>query len=236
MDYGIAFLAGAIHKYYDDIEDNKIECSPLFLETLKVLMVSTMTMFFMRSPGASLFFLGIIAIYWSLGAIDTTLWKACVPIPFLTCLVHYDQYGLTNMLDILQRLAFVIIVGFTMYFEDGIVPEETSVRKSFVRIGFILLALVFLWLYRNLPSISFVGSMLLFLIGYLVSNLLFHYDTLLTPLLLTKVSQATVLSKETMNTDIPSKVPSVSGSPPQVVVHTHESDSDNVLLKLSEAQ
>ena len=236
MDYGLAFAAGAIHKYYDDIQDNNIECNPLFLETLKVLMVSTMTMLFMRSPGVSLFFLIIIAIYWSLGRVDSDVWKACVPIPFLTCLFQIHEYGLTNILDILQRLVFVILVGLIMYFEDGLVPEETSVRKSVIRIGFILLAFVFLWVYRNLPSISFVGSMLMFLIGYLVSNILYHYDTLLTPLLQRKASQASVLPKETTHTETPSKLPSVSDSLPRDDAHSHVSDSDSVLLTPSEAQ
>jgi hypothetical protein len=236
MNYGVAFVAGAIHKYYDDIQDNKVECSPLFLETLKVLMVTTMTMLFMRSPGVSLFFIVIIAIYWSLGSIDSDVWKACVPIPFLTCIVQYNQYGLIDILDILQRIVFVIIVGLVMYFEDGIVPEETSLQKSFIRIGFLGIAAFLYWFYRNLPGIVFVGPMLSFLVGYLVSNLFFHYKTFLSLLIQRPSSQPTVLAKETTNTEIPSKQLEVLDSPAQDDEHTRVSDSDNVPLKSSEAQ
>jgi hypothetical protein len=179
MDYGISFIAGAIHKYYDDIQDNKEETTPLYLETIKVLMITTMTINFIRSPSLSAFFHIVIGIYFSLGRIDSDFWKACVPIPFLTCLVSYDQYAFLGIYDFLQRIFFVLLVGTIMYFEDGLVPEETSVRKSLIRVGFIFAFLFTMWMYRNLESFSFVGSASFFLIGYLVSNIIYHSKTIL---------------------------------------------------------
>jgi hypothetical protein len=231
MEYGIAFVAGAIHKYYDDVQDTKQEVSPFFLELLKILMVSTMTILFMRNAGVSLFFLLLIAIYGSLGRIDSDVWKACVPIPFLTTALHWNEYSFSGTMDMLQKAAFVLLLGTIMYFEDGLVPEETSVRKSLIRIGFIGLALFFVWLYRNLPAISFVGPMLFFLIGYLVSNLVYHSSTLLTLQRQTKASQSTVLSTETMNTETQSKASEVLDSPLQDVEHIDVCDSDSVLSK-----
>lgn len=236
MEYGIAFAAGAIHKYYDDVQDTKQEVSSLFLEVLKILMVSTMTILFMRNAGISMFFLLLIGIYGSLGRIDSDVWKACVPIPFLTTALHWNEYSFTGIMDMLQKAVFVILLGTIMYFEDGLVPEETSVRKSLVRIGFIALALFFTWMYRNLPAITFVGPMLFFLIGYLVSNLVYHSSTLLPFILQTqgKASPPTVLSTETTNTETLSKASSVSDSPLQDVEHIDVSDSGSVLSKLSE--
>jgi len=231
MEYGIAFVAGAIHKYYDDVQDTNQDVSPFFLELLKILMVSTMTILFMRNAGVSMFFLVLIAIYGSLGRIDSDVWKACVPIPFLTTALHWNEYSFSDTMDMLQKAAFVLLLGTIMYFEDGLVPEETSVRKSLIRIGFIGLALFFVWLYRNLPAISFVGPMLFFLIGYLVSNLVYHSSTLLTLQTQRKASPATVLSTETTNTETQSKVSAVLDSPLRDVEHIDVSDSDSVLSK-----
>ncbi len=236
MDYGVAFVAGAIHKLYDDIQDNEVPLKPLHLELLKVLMITTMTMMFMRSPGVSLFFLIVIGIYYSLGRIDSEFWQACVPIPFLTCLVNYNQYGISNIIDILYRLVVVIIVGLMMYFEDGLVPEETSKRKSLIRIGFIGLAGFFLYLYRNLDAIHFVGPLLCFLIGYLLTNIVYHWQTLLTPPKERRASLSSVLSTETMNTEVQSKQDEVLDFQLQDDAHSHVSDLDNAPLKPSEAE
>lgn len=236
MNYGIAFVAGAIHKLYDDIQDNEVPLKPLHLELLKVLMVTTMTIMFMRSPGVSLFFLIVIGIYYSLGTIDSDVWKACVPIPFLTCLVNYSQYGISNVLDILYRLVVVIIVGLMMYFEHGLVPEETSVRKSIIRLGFIGLAGFFLYLYRNLGAITFVGPLLWFLIGYLFTNIVYHWKTLITPPKERKASLSSVLSTETMNTEVLTKQDEALDVPEQDDARSHVSDLDNAPLKPSEAE
>jgi hypothetical protein len=236
MEYGIAFVAGAIHKLYDDVQDTNVQLPPLYLEALKVLMVATMTLMFVKSPGVSLFFLIIIAIYGSLGRIDSDVWKACVPIPFLTCLVNYDQYSFLNMTDTVQRLFALVVISFIMYFEDGLIPEETSVRKSIIRIGFIGIAGTFLYLYRNLSALSFVGPILWFLIGYLLANLAFHWKTLVSPQTKTEPSRPSVLPTKTKNTETQAKQDEVLEILQQDDVHSLVSDSNSVLLKSSEVQ
>lgn len=196
MDYGISLLAGAIHKYYDDIQDTKAEVSPLFMESVKVLMVTMMTISYMRNPSFSAFFLIIICIYWSLDRIDSDFWKACVPIPIITCLVNYDQYSYLGVYDVFQRMIYIFLCGTIMYFEDGMVPEETSVRKTIIRIGIIVLLLIFMLIYKDLSSMSFIFSTSLFLIGYLIANIVYHYETILY----TKAPPTTPLPKETVNT------------------------------------
>jgi hypothetical protein len=196
MDYAIPLAAGLIHKYYDDIQDTKAEVSPLFMESVKVLMVTTMTISYMRSPSFSAVFLIIICIYWSLGRIDSDFWKACVPIPILTCLVNYDQYSYLGPYDIFQRMIYILIGGTILYFEDGMVPEETSVRKTIIRIGVIFLLLITMFIYKDLSSMPFIFSTSLFLIGYLIANIIYHYETMIG----TKAPPATPLPKETSYT------------------------------------
>lgn len=196
MDYGIPLVAGAIHKYYDDIQDTKAEVSPLFMESVKVLMVTTMTISYMRNPSFSAFFLIIICIYWSLGRIDSDFWKACVPIPIITCLVNYDQYSYLGPYDVIQRIIYIFLCGTIMYFEDGLVPEETSVRKTIIRIVIIGLLSIMMFIYKDLSSMSFIFSTSLFLIGYLIANILYHYETIIGK----KAPATTPLAKETSYT------------------------------------
>lgn len=179
MDYGISLLAGAIHKYYDDIQDNEADLSPLFLESIKVLMVTIMTINFMRIPSFSLFFILSICIYGILGRIDSDFWKACIPIPILTLIVNYSQFTYLGIFNIIQHVITIVLLGIFMYFEDILVPEETSIRKTASRIGIIILFIFLLFLLRNISSFPFIAAVLFFSMGYLMTNILYHHDKLL---------------------------------------------------------
>jgi hypothetical protein len=229
MDYGISFVSGAIHKYYDDLQDNKEPVSPLFMESVKVLMVTVMTINFMRSPGLSAFFLVIIAIYWSLGGVDSDFWKACMPMPFLTCLVNYDQFVFLGSFDIIQRLLYVLVVGIGMYIENEFIPEETSLRKTISRIFFVAAFSAAIWIYKDQTSFPFVASASLFLIGYLVSNLIYHATH-------KKTSPANSLLKEEKNKKSQTTDLSSLDSPQPIVEHSSLSDSDNSPLIKKEVQ
>ena len=231
MDYGISLISGAVHKYYDDIQDNDEPVSPLFLETVKVLMITMMTINFIRSPGLSAFFLVIICIYWSLGRVDSDFWKACMSIPVLTCLINYEQFVQPfDLFDAFQRAAYVLAVGTIMYFEDGLIPEETSLRKTLVRIGFILAFLGAMWISKDLSSFPFIGATSCFLIGYLISNIVYH-STHRTS------SPTTSSTSEKAGTENISKSYH-EGQPvnPQDAAHTHESESSTHPLTHEESQ
>lgn len=179
MDHAISLLAGAIHKYYDDIHDNEEDLSPLFLESIKVLMVTVMTINFMRIPSFSLFFILSICIYGILGRIDSDFWKACIPIPILTLLVNYSQFTYLGIFNIIQHVLIIVLLGIFMYLEDILVPEETSIRKTASRISFIVIFIFLIFLLRNVSSFPFIAAVLFFSIGYLMTNILYHSDTLL---------------------------------------------------------
>lgn len=229
MDYGISFVSGAIHKYYDDLQDNKEPVSPLFIETVKVLMVTMMTINFMRSPGFSAFFLILIAICWSLGGVDSDFWKACIPMPFLTCIVNYDQFVFLGAFDIIQRLIYVLVIAIGMYIENEFIHEETSLRKTILRILFIGYFLAAIWIYKDQTSFPFIASTSIFLIGYLVSNLIYHATH-------KKTSQTSSLSKEEENIKSQTTDSSSSDSPLPTAEHSSLSDSDNSPLTQKEVQ
>ena len=231
MDYGISLISGAVHKYYDDIQDNEEPVSPLFLESVKVLMITIMTINFIRSPGLSAFFLVIICIYWSLGRVDSDFWKACMSIPVLTCLVNYEQFVVSfDPFDAFQRAVFVLILGSSMYIEDGLIPEETSLRKTLLRIGFIFVFLALMWISKDLSSFPFIAATSCFIIGYLISNVVYHS--------IHKTSSPTTSSTsekaDTENTSKSSLAP--SGPLPQDAAHTHESESSTPPLTDEESQ
>jgi hypothetical protein len=237
MENSISFIAGSIHKYYDDLQDNREITDPLFLETVKVLMITIMTINFIRNPSFSAFFLVIIGIYYSLGRIDCDFWKACVCIPFITTLVSYDQFAFLGSIDFIQRMFYVFFVGTIMYFEDGFVPEETSVRKTVIRIGLIFVLLFLIWLYKNLDSKSLANPVSYFLIGYLITNIIYHRNTIFDAIGMKKtVSPEKPLEKEIVNKETQSKNLSHTDSPPPADSHTHLYDSNNLPLKSQEDQ
>jgi hypothetical protein len=229
MDYGISLISGAVHKYYDDIQDNEEPVSPLFLESVKVLMITIMTINFIRSPGLSAFFLIIICIYWSLGRVDSDFWKACMSIPVLTCLVNYEKFAISfDPFDAFQRAAFVLVLGIGMYFEDGLIPEETSLRKTLIRIALIAIFLGGMWMCKDLSSFPFIGATSFFIIGYLISNILYHS-------IHRSSSRPTSSTSEKAGTENAAKKEGQAVTQ-QVVEHTHESDSSNPPLTHEESE
>jgi hypothetical protein len=236
MEYGVAFLAGIFHKLYDDIHDNNVELSSLSFETIKLMMVATMTMFLMQNPIVSVFVFLAIGIYGWLGKIDTDVWKACIPISFVIFLVQWKDFLTVASLTTLSQLFFFMIIAFGMYVEDKLFPEETSISKSLFRIGIVFGSAGVLWFSRNLSLMTSSFPIVFFIIGYLLTSILFHYKTLLSVFVQTPSSQSTSLAKETMNTEILPKQTEVSDSPSQDDAHSRASDSYSVPLKPLEAE
>ena len=166
MEYLITFFSGVTHKLYDDIHDNNVEISPLNEEILKVLMTTLMTCMFLQNPVMSAFFLIIICIYWFVGKIDLDFWKACISIPVITTIITFNRISLT-----IFDIVFIFVVGGIMYCEDGVFPEETSLYKSIFRFGLSCVLSYICWIINDN---SFAVCVSLFLIGYLLSNIIFH--------------------------------------------------------------
>jgi len=175
MDATVALLSGAIHKLYDDLADNGVKLSSQNLEIIKVLMVCLMTIAFIKNIGFSFFFLILILLYWFVGKIDTEFWIACIPIPIITTIVNIHQFEYIGIIDIIQRLVFIVWVVVISLAEDKIFPEETSILKTLFRIGLIIMSVLIMYFTQSFTSYPFIKTTALFYIGYLVANLCYHF-------------------------------------------------------------
>lgn len=174
MDVAVALLSGAIHKLYDDLVDNGVKISSQNLEIIKVLMVCLMTIAFITNIGFSFFFLILILVYWFVGKIDTEFWIACIPIPIITTIVNIHQFEYIGIIDIIQRVVFIVWVAFMSLAENKTFPEETSILKTLFRIGLIITSIIIMYFTQSFTSYPFIKTTALFYIGYLAANLWYH--------------------------------------------------------------
>jgi hypothetical protein len=174
MEGIIAFSAGAVHKVYDDIHDNQIELSSFHMELVKVLMVTLITILFLKSQSISILFLVIIGICLYLGNIDSDFWKACMPIPIITTVVNLDSPFSTSFTDIFQKIILFLLFSGVFIGEHKIFTEETSVRKTIFRSSLAVIVSILIYLTRGFVSYPFIKMFGLFVIGYIIANLTFH--------------------------------------------------------------
>lgn len=174
MEGIIAFSAGAVHKLYDDIHDNQIELSSFHMELVKVLMVTLMTILFLKSQSISVLFLIIIVICIYQGNIDSDFWKACMTMPVITTVVNLDSPINTSLTDIAQKIILFLVFSGVFIGEHKIFTEETSVRKTIFRSSLAVILAILIYLTRGFVSYPFIKMFGLFVIGYIVANLSFH--------------------------------------------------------------
>lgn len=179
MEYGLALLAGSLHKYADDILDTKEPVTGFHLEFVKVLMVTLITLAGSRSPSLTFFFFLNICIYFFLNKIDTDFWKACMPIPFLVFITMVSTYRIPSLQSLLCSLLFLILVGGLMVAENYSFPEEISKKKLIARIGICIVLGYILFLLKDTEVISIIGAISFFGIGYMATSVLYNCKTLL---------------------------------------------------------
>jgi hypothetical protein len=188
MESVVALLSGAVHKLYDDLADNNANISSQNLEIIKVLMVCLMTAAFMMNVGFSFFFLVLILVYWFVGKIDNEFWKACVPIPIITTLINIHKFEFIGVIDIIQRVVFIIWIAVMSIGEDKVFPEETSTPKTLFRLGMILVSVIILYFTQSFTSYPFIKTTGMFYVGYLSANLCYH---IIVPSLFPQTLQST---------------------------------------------
>jgi hypothetical protein len=174
MEGIIAFSAGAVHKLYDDIHDNEIELSSFHMELVKVLMVTLMTILFLKSQSISVLFLIIIIICLYLGNIDSDFWKACMTMPVITTVVNLNSQFTISFTDILQKIILFLLFSGVFIGEHKIFTEETSVRKTIFRSSLAVIVSILIYLTTGFVSHPFIKMFGLFVIGYIIANLTFH--------------------------------------------------------------
>lgn len=174
MEGIVAFSAGAVHKLYDDIHDNQIELPSFYMELVKVLMVTLMTILFLKSQSISVLFLIIIIICMYLGNIDSDFWKACMTMPIITTVVNLDSQITTSFTDIFQKIILFLLFSGVFIGEHKIFTEETSLRKTIFRSSLAVIVSILIYLTRGFVAYPFIKMFGLFVIGYIIANLTFH--------------------------------------------------------------
>lgn len=175
--YIIAFVSGVAWKVYDDVVDNNIYIeSSLELEFIKVFMVCTGTLYLYLDIFLSVLFIAlIIPINIYIKGIDNNVWKAMCILPFITLACGYDRIG-TLAVHSIQRVIVIVLYGILMLIDDKFFPEETSTKKTISRSFATILLVVTLYYIHELNMISFmeIRPFIVWGLGYLVSNIVFH--------------------------------------------------------------
>jgi hypothetical protein len=235
MELTSAFFLGICLKLVDEVLDKDIYLQPLFLELFKCLTILCLVIPSLHDFPFALSTSLSLGLSYVAGGIDHDYWWAFLGCSFLLTILSFRSDYLTPWL-----FPVVWIMPLIVYGEALVFPENSSFEKMLGSAAMIPL-LVFLYklpivpyLKAKIPLSGLAEKGVLFGIGYFFTRTLvkgyINYQTQTT------ASQPIVLTKETKNTETLSKPPSVLDSPPLNDEHTHASDSDNVLLKLSEAQ
>jgi hypothetical protein len=168
----LPLLSGAIFKVYDDIQDSKIDISDETMEIIKVALVCILTTYFMSDIGISSLFILISIACFFVNQVDSTFWRACMMIPFITTLANVHLFQFIGLFDILHRIMFFIITPFLLVGEDNLFPEDVSLTKIIFRIGIVLFCSTIILLFHLLSvSVSpFIQSVMFFVIGYCATS------------------------------------------------------------------
>lgn len=235
MEYGLALLAGGLHKYTDDLMDTNKPVTSFHLEQVKVLMVTIITIALSKSPSLTFFSFLNVCVYFFLEKIDTDFWKACMPIPFLVFLAMVSTYKIPSLESLLYSVLFLFLVGGLMVAENYSFPEEMSEKKLSARTSLCIFLGTILFFLRGTDVFYIIGPISFFGIGYLATSVAYHSKTVIDFFTLkstiAKDVPATFSEPETLNTPDLSKEPVALDVPAQDDAHSLSSDSNSVLLK-----
>jgi hypothetical protein len=167
----IPLAAGAIFKIYDDIHDTEMDVSNETMELVQVLLVCIITIFLMKDIGVSTLFIVISIACIFANQVDSSFWKSCLIIPFLTTLANAHLFEFVGIFDLIQRVTLFIMTPLIILGEDTLFPEDFSQRKYLFRIGVVAFCLFVCMLVNGLSAAPFITSSMLFVIGYCLTSL-----------------------------------------------------------------
>ena len=167
----IPLAAGAIFKIYDDVQDTNMEISKERMELLQVLLVCIVTIFLMTDIGVSTLFIIISIACIFANQVDSSFWKSCLVIPFLTTLANAHLFEFVGIFDLIQRLTLFVMTPLIILAEDTLFPEDFSQTKYLFRVGVVAFCLFVCMLANGLSSGPFISSSMLFVIGYCLTSL-----------------------------------------------------------------
>lgn len=182
-----ALIVGIITKLYDDLTDSdelKISENTFFIELLKVLQVSTVTIWFYNDHfNAVLATMALLSAFF-VGEIDTNFWLACTAVPFLFSsflipflLFFVDFKTIMNHLNykfIHDSLHGIIIVSSNVYLEKKYYPEDSSEKKYKWRFLIMLWYIIIVTFFKDMDLIINFIPIMYFNIGYLAMSVFFQ--------------------------------------------------------------
>lgn len=129
-----AFM-GILIKIYDDIEDLKMDISPVIMESLKSLMIVFIVLTIQKD-----FYLALPCFIFSLcnDGFNTPFWKSLIPVSGLMTIITFPSMDDGILYKILLTLFAIggIIIG--SMFEDRMFSEEVSIEKWTSRVIILL--------------------------------------------------------------------------------------------------
>ena len=171
----LSLLGGILFKLYDDLVDlEKIDPQSSKLEILKVLLVVIVSIVLTQDFTFSIGMLAYSILVFALGSVDTSFWKACLIIPFITTILSYNSYEYKGLIDIFQRC--ILIGGFLIgtIAEWFIFTEESSEAKTFSRLISIVAYILINLLTMGWSAHDTISNVSMWLIGYSGCHILFH--------------------------------------------------------------
>ena len=171
----LSLIGGILFKLYDDLVDlEKIDPQSSKLELLKVLLVVIVTIVLTQDFTFSIGMLAYSILVFALGSVDTSFWKACLIIPFITTILSYNSYEYKGLIDIFQRC--ILIGGFLVGAgaEWFIFTEESSEAKTFSRLISIVAYILINLITSSWSAYNTISTATMWLIGYSGCHILFH--------------------------------------------------------------
>jgi hypothetical protein len=175
MDDLFPFLTGFTGKIIDEIDDQKLNSSPILKEILKSLNICLFTL---TCNNDFLFSFSTLILSVFGAGIDTEYWKSFIVISILLSIINYSQ------IDNFPLLLFILLlIIISTRIEDNSFPEEYSTKKLLSRIfGLVCIAVLYFLptilkknnIVINTTDINYIRKLILIALGGLTISICFQ--------------------------------------------------------------
>lgn len=168
-------LIGISGKIIDEIDDQKLNISGIFIQSLKSLNVSLFTL---ASKNDFLFSFSTLILSLFGAGIDTFYWKSFIIISIFLSIIYFTPVDNWPLF-----LAIISIIIISTHFEENSFPEEYSIKKLISRVlGLIIFSGVLFIptilkkydIYYSTTNITYIRKLILIALGGLISSIFFQ--------------------------------------------------------------
>jgi hypothetical protein len=175
MENTIGFIAGSLFKLVDEISDNPFPEFNTYKDYIQTLCTVFVTLWLFNDIYTSIaLIIIIIPVCFYVNQIDTVYWKTLLAIPFITLLLQYNTLEYKGLHDTLGKLAVYFFLFIGILIEDKMFPEEKSTNKTISRVVALCLFIWILYFTNDMPAKPFIHSIVIFMIGYFTTSILFQ--------------------------------------------------------------